>query len=201
MLERVHRREQDVDNEMDDIRRVRAACPASQFFFVGVPRTLDRMVELMRAGIDITIQRDEQMAALLSSVLNLVQTHEPERYRILVVEDSRVAIAQIQRALKQHGIDSFTIPDPSRLFEAIEDYVPDLVLMDMYMPGCNGVEATRAANCGKGDKAKTSACRIETRDQLLAFARATAASRKNLGGLVLRLPDAPERPARHKPQR
>jgi diguanylate cyclase (GGDEF)-like protein len=132
------------DKAMDDIRRIRAACPASQFFFVGVPRTLDRMVELMRAGIDITIQRDEQMAALLSSVLNLVQTHEPERYRILVVEDSRVAIAQIQRALKQHGIDSFTIPDPSRLFEAIEDYGPDLVLMDMYMPGCNGVEATRA---------------------------------------------------------
>lgn len=62
-------------------------------------------------------------------------------------------------------------------------------------------EPTRSANCGKGDKAKFSACRIETRDQLLAFARATAASRKNLGGLVLRLPDAPERPARHKPQR
>ncbi len=116
----------------------------SQFFFVGVPSTLDRMVALMRAGIDVTIQRDEQMAALLSSVLNLVQTHEPERFRILVVEDSRVAITQIQRALKQHGIDSHTIPDPSRLFEVIEEYRPDLVLMDMYMPSCNGVEATRA---------------------------------------------------------
>lgn len=129
---------------LDDIRRIRNACPASQLFFVGVPRTLDRMVELMRAGIDITIQRDEQMAGLLSSVLSLVQTHEPERYRILVVEDSRVAITQIQRALKQHGIDSHTIPNPSSMFEAIEDYRPDLILMDMYMPGCNGVEATRA---------------------------------------------------------
>jgi hypothetical protein len=57
-------------------------------------------------------------------------------------------------------------------------------------------EPTRAANCGKGDKADTTDCRIETRDQLLAFARATAASRKNLGGLVLRLPDAPEKPKR-----
>lgn len=129
---------------LNDIGRVRAACPASQFFFVGVPRTLDRMVELMRAGIDVTIQRDEQMAALLSRVLDLVQTQEQERYRVLVVEDSRVAIAQIQRALSQHGIDSHTIPDPSRLFEVLEDYRPDLVLMDMYMPNCNGVEATRA---------------------------------------------------------
>jgi diguanylate cyclase (GGDEF)-like protein len=129
---------------MEDISRVRQACPASQFFYVGVPRTLDRMVELMRSGIDVTIQRDEQMAALLSRVLDLVQTQAQERYRVLVVEDSRVAIAQIQRALGQHGIDSHTIPDPSRLFEVLEDYRPDLVLMDMYMPNCNGVEATRA---------------------------------------------------------
>jgi diguanylate cyclase (GGDEF)-like protein len=127
-----------------DIGRVRAACPASQLYFLGVPRSLERMVELMRAGIDVTIQRDEQMAALLSSVLDLVQTHDNERYRILVVEDSSTALALIERALKQHGIDCHAIPDPSRLFEVVEEYRPDLVLMDMYMPGCNGVEATRA---------------------------------------------------------
>jgi len=127
-----------------DIRRVRAACPASQLYFLGVPPTLERMVGLMRAGIDITIQRDDHMAALLSSVLDLVQTQEAERYRILVVEDSRTALAQIERALRQHGIDCHAIPDPGRLFEVIGEYRPDLVLMDMYMPGCNGVEATRA---------------------------------------------------------
>jgi diguanylate cyclase (GGDEF)-like protein len=130
---------------MADIRRVRTACSASQLYFVGVPPTLDQMVDLMRVGIDITVQRDDQMADLMSSVLDLVQTQQDtERYRILVVEDSRVALTQIQRALKQHGIDCDAIPDPSRLFEVIADYRPDLILMDMYMPGCNGVEATRA---------------------------------------------------------
>ncbi|MBU1236809.1 MAG: diguanylate cyclase [Gammaproteobacteria bacterium] len=132
------------ERAMDDIRRVRTACPESQFIYLGVPPTLDSMVELMRAGIDVTIRRDEQMAALLSTVLSLVQTREPVRYRVLVVEDSRVAVAQIQRALTAHGIDSTTISSPSGLFDAIETYQPDLILMDMYMPGCNGVEATRA---------------------------------------------------------
>jgi hypothetical protein len=33
------------------------------------------------------------------------------------------------------------------------------------------------------------ACRIETREQLFAFARATAARRKTDGGLAIRLPD------------
>lgn len=50
--------------------------------------------------------------------------------------------------------------------------------------------ATRDAFCRKATKA---GCVIETRQQLLAFARATAAQRKDDGGLAIRLPDAPER--------
>lgn len=129
---------------LEQVARIRARCPASQLFYIGVPRTLDTMVTLMRAGIDFTVQRDDRMAALLSRILDLVQTREQERYRVLIVEDSRVAVAQIQRALEQHDIHSCAIPDPTRMFEVLDEYHPDLVLMDMYMPTCNGVEATRA---------------------------------------------------------
>ena len=61
-------------------------------------------------------------------------------------------------------------------------------------------EPTRAAYCGKGDKTDPSPCRIATRDQLFAFARATAARRKTDGGLVIRLPDNEKaaRPARER---
>jgi hypothetical protein len=55
--------------------------------------------------------------------------------------------------------------------------------------------ATRDAMCKKSTPAT---CTIETRDQLFAFARATAARRKDDGGLAIRLPDAPER---KKPRR
>lgn len=54
-------------------------------------------------------------------------------------------------------------------------------------------DPTRAAYC---KAASGSRCRIETRSQLFAFARATAARQKDDGGLVLRLPDAPERKRR-----
>jgi hypothetical protein len=54
-------------------------------------------------------------------------------------------------------------------------------------------EQTRAAYCRH---AEGSPCRIETRDQLFAFARATAARHKDDGGLAIRLPDAAERTPR-----
>ena len=57
-------------------------------------------------------------------------------------------------------------------------------------------EPTRAAFCGKGDKKDPAACRIETREQLFAFARATAARQHPDGGLAVRLPDGAERVTR-----
>jgi hypothetical protein len=47
-------------------------------------------------------------------------------------------------------------------------------------------EATRAANCKQPGGV---ACRIETREQLFAFTRATAARHKDNGGLAIRLAD------------
>lgn len=47
-------------------------------------------------------------------------------------------------------------------------------------------EATRAKYCQHVAKA---ACGVTTREQIVTFARATAARRKDSGGLVIRLPD------------
>jgi hypothetical protein len=61
-------------------------------------------------------------------------------------------------------------------------------------------EPTRSALCQSGSR---SVCTIERRDQLFAFARATAARRKENGGLAIRLPDDRERPParRGRPRR
>ncbi|GAB3552312.1 hypothetical protein GCM10027343_37720 [Noviherbaspirillum agri] len=125
------------------IASIRAACPASQLLYLGVRSAIEPIVALMRAGIDITIPAEDQPAMVLNCVLDLVQTNEQEQYRVLVVEDSRVAVALIQRTLAQHGIDTQAINDPGCLLDALESYRPDLILMDMYMPRFTGVEATR----------------------------------------------------------
>lgn len=125
------------------IAAIRKHCPASQLFYLGVQSAIEPIVELLRAGIDVTIPADDQPAMVLNCVLDLVQSNEQEQYRVLIVEDSRVAVALIQRTLAQHDIDTHAINDPAHLLEALATYKPDLVLMDMHMPRFNGVEATR----------------------------------------------------------
>ena len=129
--------------ELARIEACRKACPASQLFYLGVASVIDPIVALMRAGIDVAVPDDEQPSMVVNRLLDLIQTEEQERYRVLVVEDSRVASTLICRTLTEHGIDSHAIADPGRLLEVLECYRPDLILMDMHMPRFNGVEATR----------------------------------------------------------
>lgn len=125
------------------IADIRACCAASQMIYLGAKPAIDTIVALMRSGIDITIPIEEGTTMVLNCVLDLVQNFEPEKYRVLVVEDSLVAVTLIQRTLAENGIDSQAIRDPGRLLDELQSYRPDLILMDMHMPRFDGVEATR----------------------------------------------------------
>lgn len=125
------------------IASIRAKCQLSQLVYLGVHSAIEPIVALMRAGIDITIPAEEQPSMVLNYVLNLIQTRAQEKSRVLVVDDSRVAVAVIERTLMPHGIDMLAINDPGNLLDALESYRPDLILMDIHMPQFNGIEATR----------------------------------------------------------
>lgn len=116
---------------------------SSQMLYLGEPLKPESIVKLMRAGVDATIPIKNHSTMVLSRILDLVKTAPQEKSHVLVVEDSRVALASIERTLAQYDIDTFSINSPDKLFDALEIYRPDLILMDMHMPKFNGVEATR----------------------------------------------------------
>ena len=79
--------------------------------------------------------------------------------------------------------------NPARGTEyAVLHKIADAVFQVVAIDEADADEPTRIAFCKHPDGA---ACRIETRDQLFAFARATAARHKDAGGLAIRLPDGP----------
>ncbi|MCB1887862.1 MAG: diguanylate cyclase [Rhodocyclaceae bacterium] len=129
--------------ELDTVRRLRESQPSSQCFCLGAEQSLAALVELLRVGADVTIAGDAQTASVIERMLDLLQAHDRAPYRVLIVEDSPTAVAMVRRALANKEIDSDAIDDPRRLLEAVTRYQPDLILMDMYMPHCTGVEATR----------------------------------------------------------
>ncbi len=63
--------------------------------------------------------------------------------RVLVVEDMASLAGLYANVLGSHGVDTYQITEPARVLEAIVQFRPDLILMDMYMPDCNGMELAR----------------------------------------------------------
>ncbi len=70
----------------------------------------------------------------------LLNKREPEPYRVLIVEDSVSLAAFYAAVLEQQGMTTRTVTDPLEAMDALAEFAAELILMDMYMPGCSGIE-------------------------------------------------------------
>ena len=64
-------------------------------------------------------------------------------FTILIVDDSRTAVATFTKMLTQAGFKTISASDGQEGVAAAREHLPDLVLMDVVMPGLNGFQATR----------------------------------------------------------
>jgi twitching motility two-component system response regulator PilH len=62
---------------------------------------------------------------------------------ILIADDSPTEIYVLQKILEKHGHDILTAEDGEQAIEVTNSQKPDLILMDVVMPGLNGFQATR----------------------------------------------------------
>ena len=64
--------------------------------------------------------------------------------RILIVDDSPSQLMGIKRIVEKLGHDALTAEDGAAGVDVARRELPDLILMDVVMPGLNGFQATRA---------------------------------------------------------
>ena len=63
--------------------------------------------------------------------------------KILVVDDSQTQLYALSKILKDAEYDVVTASDGAEGVEKASSEAPDLILMDVVMPGLNGFQATR----------------------------------------------------------
>jgi PAS domain S-box-containing protein len=65
------------------------------------------------------------------------------RYRILVVDDNADAAAALASLLKTHGHEVLAVNEGNKALSAAEGFRPQIVMLDVGMPGMNGLELAR----------------------------------------------------------
>ena len=67
---------------------------------------------------------------------------DDEAYRVLVVEDDASQALFAEGVLRGAGIHTMSVRNSNDVMPAMESFRPDLVLMDLHMPGMSGTELT-----------------------------------------------------------
>ncbi|UHD17692.1 response regulator [Thiocapsa bogorovii] len=97
----------------------------------------------MRAGATDYLKMPIEVEELSDRLLDLAGTQAVVPDRVLVVDDQPVAALFAARVLESAGMLAERVCDPLAVLDALDGFVPDLVLMDLHMPGASGIELTR----------------------------------------------------------
>jgi twitching motility two-component system response regulator PilH len=62
---------------------------------------------------------------------------------VMIVDDSPTEVHVMKTALEKEGYETITAADGAECLKLAREAKPDLILMDVVMPGVNGFQATR----------------------------------------------------------
>ena len=107
-----------------------------------VPTMATRLAAARANGVAFQ-EGDLDAGVLVKQLSDLYAHHTQLPYRVLIVEDSKSQAFFAQRSLSQAGMVAEVVEDPLTILDALDEFQPDAILMDMYMPQCNGIELAR----------------------------------------------------------
>ncbi|KAA3624314.1 MAG: response regulator [Proteobacteria bacterium] len=100
----------------------------------------DARLKAVRAHVDAYVVKPIDMSELIDQIDQLCGSVEKDPYRVLVVDDSPSLSAFFSEVLERAGIRTKMVNDPLFTLDEIAEFRPELILMDVYMPLCSGIE-------------------------------------------------------------
>ncbi len=108
--------------------------------FIAKDTSFDVRLQAVRAGGYAYLDQPVDITLLLDRLNAVGAEREYEPYRVIVVDDDLQLAQHYALVLSQAGIEARVVSEPASLLDTMVEFRPDVVLMDLYMPECNGME-------------------------------------------------------------
>ena len=126
---------------VDEIKRIeqlqRLRIPT---IFVSKSSSFESRLIAVRAHGDGYFTKPLDVVAVTERIDNILQHGENKGYRILIVDDDTVTAKFYGAILRDAGMNVRLLSDPTQILSVMTDFRPELLLLDVYMPVCSGVE-------------------------------------------------------------
>ncbi len=113
---------------------------APKRIFLSSRGELAARLEAVRLGGDAYLTKPAEAGLLAETVDRLNGEAPADPYRVLIVEDDAEMATLFARALEEAGMRVVIESNPMAVMAPLTRLQPDLILMDLYMPGCTGPE-------------------------------------------------------------
>lgn len=120
-------------NSRDDVKII----------FVSVRQDIDSRLNAIRAGADYYLTKPVNTTHLLHVLNLMLNSDDKQALQVLIIDDDDVILSFYSLVLESVGIEVKAINNPLDTLKTLESFHPDLILMDMNMPGCTGIELSK----------------------------------------------------------
>lgn len=108
--------------------------------FVSQREDLKARLASVRAGAAAYYTKPLDLSGVIETLDRLTTYDQGEPYRILIVDDDESLAYHNALILQRAGMETRVLTNPENILELLADYQPELILLDLYMPLCSGIE-------------------------------------------------------------
>jgi diguanylate cyclase (GGDEF)-like protein len=108
--------------------------------FLSGHQDLKARLQAVRVGARAYLSKPPDLFSLVEALDDTTQRNPQNPFSILVVEDDPSQAAHHAFVLQGAGMNVTVVTNPLAVMDPLVEARPDLILMDVYMPGCTGVE-------------------------------------------------------------
>ncbi|WP_339935456.1 diguanylate cyclase [Vreelandella glaciei] len=112
-------------------------CPV---LFTGSEESFTARLNALRSGGQSYFVKPLDMINLASHMAQLIKTKDTVPERVMIIEDDKELAQHLQRVLEEADMHVTVLDRADALFEAMHEVNPELILMDLWLPGVTGTE-------------------------------------------------------------
>lgn len=99
----------------------------------------DRL-EVARRGAKAFLQKPVTATAVMEAVADVLKRYQTHQSKVMIVDDDIHVLTAFQTLLKPWGFKLTTLDDPTQFWDKLEACSPELLVLDVEMPGVSGIE-------------------------------------------------------------
>ncbi|NJK68054.1 MAG: response regulator [Microcoleus sp. CSU_2_2] len=128
------------ENRLAFLAELRRQKPEIPVMVVSEQNQLSDRIEVARLGASGFLSKSIPPVDILKAVALLLDQTSPAEAKVMVVDDDVHLLAALKMILQPWGFQITTLDEPQNFWEVLETTSPDLLILDVEMPGYSGIE-------------------------------------------------------------